>query len=109
MLALVSRSHNAALCGHARRLLPQRRDLDGVDTVPPRIPRRELGLGAPPPPLEAEQAASGKLAHMHELRLDGTSHVVGQSALEVGAQDAVGGVLIAENGRVLEKGHRSEA
>ena len=56
-----------------------------VDAVAPGVPLHELRLLAAVLAVELEEHPAGELAHLVELGLDRSPHVVRKGALEVGA------------------------
>ncbi len=106
MRRLVGDRHQPAAGGDLLGPPPQRRVLDGVDAVAPGVPAGEPGLVQAVGELQAVELASGEVAHLVELRLDRRGDVGGERAPQVGAQERVVAVLIAESRRALAEGHR---
>ena len=105
MPALVRRRDEPLLGGQALGALPERRHLDAVDAIAPRIPLRERGLVLPVRKLQAVELAARALAHVREAGLHLRKHVPGQRTQEVRAQREVVFVLVPELGRLLRKRH----
>ena len=93
------------LCGKAFRRAPQRRHIDAVDAVTPRIPRHMHGFTGAIRQLKSIQFAAREFTHVREGRLNLVQHVWRQRACKIRAQHTIGIILIAKLGRRLHEGH----
>src|SRR5690606_31472263 len=103
VLRLVRNRDEPALRCDRRRLPPQRRKLDLVHAIAPRIPLRERGLVQAIGELQSIELTAGELAHGIELAFDGFQYLIRQPASEILAQERIVSILITEAGRRLHE------
>jgi hypothetical protein len=102
---IVARGHQAVLGRQALGPLPQRRQLDVVDAVAPRVPLREHRLVRQIGQLLLVQLAASQLAQGAQLVADPGPRSSGEVAVEVVPQQGIVVVLVAEDGRALQERH----
>ena len=101
----VTRRDDAVLRRQRLRGDPCRREFETVDAFAPRIPLRQLRFAA-----FAQRAdrprGGGEFAEFGQVVFDGAEHGRRQHAAQIGTQHAVVEILVAQNRRGLQKGHR---
>ncbi len=107
VLALVGSGHQPAFGGDPLGKFPQGRDFDEIDAVSPCIPWRVCRLVETIRELHAVKLAAGQCAQFVQLGRNRRQYPGGKHAREVGAQHAVGGVLIVEFGCGLVERHKN--
>jgi protein phosphatase methylesterase 1 len=92
--------------GEPFRLAPQRRQLDPIDTVAPRIPLRQHGLVRAVGALELGQRPGCQRAHLQQFRLDRGVELRPELPPQQRRQQRIGGVGVREaRCRLDERGH----
>lgn len=104
-LSFVGGRDDALLGRDALRAFPDRRQLDVIDAMTPRVPRRELRLVLRRTQRLSVQLASRELADLSELGLD-AREIRTERRPQIATKHVVLVVLVAELGRGLEEGHR---
>ncbi len=84
---------------------PQRRHVDAIDPVAPRVPRRVHRIDPKLGQLLLVQLAASQLAQGAQLVADPGPRSSGEVAVEVVPQQGIVVVLVAEDGRALQERH----